>query len=246
MLAEQTKPATYDIEWEVESFHWWFFVRRKLLKTLLSSLNISKNCIALDVGCGTGANLGILEAAGFNVVGLDRSSYALSLTQKKINCPLVNGDLSGLPMRAESVGLIVAMDILEHLEDDLNGIKEFYRVIRNGGTLIVTVPAFKFLKGIQDIVTGHKRRYSKQEILSKMEQGGFEILRHSYFNFFLFFPILIGRRIINLLGLKVKSENKMNFPIINFFLKAIFSIEPYTLRCFSFPFGVSILCIAKK
>ncbi len=246
MLEEQSKHVAYDIEWEVETFHWWFFVRRSLLKVLLSFLTVSKNCITLDIGCGTGANLKILEAAGYNVVGLDRSRYALSLTKKKINCPLVNGDLYGLPIRGGSVGLIVAMDILEHLEDDLNGIKEFYRVLRNGGALIVTVPAFKFLGGTQDIVTGHKRRYSRQEILSKIEQGGFEILRHSYFNFFLFFPILIGRRIINLLGLKVKSENKINFPIINFFLKAIFRIEPYILKRFSLPFGVSILCIARK
>ncbi len=246
MLAEQTKRVAYDIEWEVESFHWWFFVRRKLLKAILSFANISKNRIALDIGCGTGANLRILEAAGFDVVGLDRSSYALSLTKKKINCPLVNGDLNGLPMRAESVGIIVAMDILEHLEDDVGGIREFYRVLRSGGVLIVTVPAFNFLKGIQDIVTGHKRRYLRHEILNKIEQGGFEILRHSYFNFFLFFPILIGRRMISVLGVKVKSENRINFPIINFFLKTIFCIEPYLLRYFSFPFGVSILCIAKK
>ena len=246
MSDEQTKDVTYDIEWEVESFHWWFFVRRKLLKSLLSSLNVSKNCITLDIGCGTGANLRILGATGFNVIGLDRSIYALSLTQKRINSPLINGDLNGLPIRAESVGLIIAMDILEHLENDIDGIKEFYRVLKKGGNLILTVPAFKSLWGIQDIVTGHKRRYSRQEILNKLKQGGFEILRYSYFNFFLFFPILISRRMINLLGLKIESENKINFPIINFYLKAIFYLEPHILRYFSFPFGVSIFCIAKR
>ena len=163
MTESQIKETPYDIELRVESFHWWFVVRRKLLKSLLSSLNVTKDCITLDIGCGTGANLKILGSTGFNVIGIDRSIYALSLIQRNINFPLINGDLNGLPIRPESVGLIVAMDILEHLENDLNGISEFYQALKKGGLLILTVPAFGFLWGIQDIVTGHKRRYSKNQ-----------------------------------------------------------------------------------
>jgi SAM-dependent methyltransferase len=246
MTESQIKETPYDIELRVESFHWWFVVRRKLLKSLLSSLNVTKDCITLDIGCGTGANLKILGSTGFNVIGIDRSIYALSLTLKRINFPVINGDLNELPIRPESVGLIVAMDILEHLENDLNGISEFYQALEKGGLLILTVPAFGFLWGIQDIVTGHKRRYSKKDILNKLREEGFDILRSSYFNFFLFFPILLTRRIIQLLGLKIDSENKINFPLFNFFLKTIFSLETFTLRFFSFPFGVSIFCVAKK
>jgi hypothetical protein len=96
------------------------------------------------------------------------------------------------------------------------------------------------------VVTGHKRRYSRKEILIKLRRGGFEILRSSYFNFFLFLPILLARRLISLLGLKIKSENEINSALINAFLKAIFSLELYILKYFSFPFGVSIFCIARK
>jgi len=166
--------------------------------------------------------------------------------KKKINFPLINGDLNELPIRPESVGLILAADTLEHLENDLNGIFEFYQALKKGGLLILTVPAFSFLWGIQDIVTGHKRRYLKKDILNKLERGGFDILRSSYFNFFLFLPILLTRRIIPLLGLKIDSENKINLPLINFFLKTIFSLELYLLKYVSFPFGVSIFCVARK
>ena len=83
------------------------------------------------------------------------------------------------------------------------GINESYRVLSEGGIFILTVPAFKFLWGIQDMVTGHKRRYSRREIMNKLKEAGFDILKSSYFNFFLFFPILIARRMIQLLG----SEN---------------------------------------
>ena len=240
------QPTSYDVENKVESFHWWFVVRRKLLASILSSIHVPTNSLTLDIGCGAGSNLKVLSSAGINAIGLDRSIYALSLISKKLEVPLLNGDLNELPLRLNSVGLIVAMDILEHLDDDTGGIIEFYRVLSNGGMLIVTVPAFKFLWGIQDEVTGHKRRYLRKEITNKLREVGFEILKASYFNCFLFVPILIGRRVIRFLGLRVESENKINSPLINLVLKTIFSFEPYILKYLSFPFGVSILCIAKK
>jgi len=239
-------PTPYDVESKVESFHWWFVVRRKLLHSILSSVKILKNCAVLEVGCGTGANLRTLGSAGIYGIGLDRSVYALTLVKSKENLPLLAGDLNNLPIKTKSVGLIIAMDIFEHLEDDRKGIVESYRVLSEGGILILTVPAFKSLRGVQDVVTGHKRRYSRKKITRKLRQEGFAILKSSYFNFFLFFPILIARRMIYLLGLKIESENEVNFPLINFFLKAIFSLEVYALKYLSFPFGVSILCIAKK
>lgn len=240
------KPTPYDIEAKVESFHWWFVVRRKVLNTILSSIRILPECPILDIGCGVGCNLPVLESHGLNVFGLDRSFYALSLAPKKFKSSLINGDLNQLPFKPNSIGIIVAMDILEHLEDDMNGIHELYKALKKGGILFLAVPAFSFLWGIQDEVTGHKRRYLKKEISNKLRQGGFEILKSSYFNFFLFFPILFGRRLIHFLGLKIESENEINSPLINFFFKMIFSIEPYILRHFSFPFGVSFFCIARK
>jgi SAM-dependent methyltransferase len=236
----------YDVESEVENFHWWFVVRRKLLKSILSSINIQKNTITLDIGCGTGSNLKALVSAGLDVIGLDQSLYALTLVKEKGDYSLITGDINRLPLKTKSIGLIIAMDILEHLDDDSSGIIESFRILSDGGILIVTVPAFKFLWGIQDIVTGHKRRYSRREIMNKLKAAGFDILKSSYFNFFLFFPILIARRIIQLLGLKIRSENEVNSPSLNFIFKAVFSLEPYLLKYFSFPIGVSILCIARK
>jgi SAM-dependent methyltransferase len=236
----------YDVESGVENFHWWFVVRRKLLKSILSSINIQKNTITLDIGCGTGSNLKALVSAGLDVIGLDQSLYALTLVKEKGDYSLMTGDINRLPLKTKSIGLIIAMDILEHLDDDSSGIIESHRVLSDEGILIVTVPAFKFLWGIQDIVTGHKRRYSRREIMNKLKAVGFDILKSSYFNFFLFFPILIARRIIQLLGLKIRSENEVNSPCLNFIFKTVFSLEPYLLKYFSFPIGVSILCIARK
>jgi SAM-dependent methyltransferase len=242
----EKNPTPYDIEDKVESFHWWFSGRRKLLRYLLLSTNINFKERAIDLGCSIGLNLRMISDFEIQAIGLDFSRYALSLAKSRLNLPLINGDLNQLPIRPKSIGLVIAMDILEHLDDDKNGIHEIYLALKEGGILILTVPAFKFLSGVQDVVAGHKRRYSRREIVIKLQHEGFEIVRFSYFNFLLFFPILIARRMIRLLGLKIRSENEVNCPLINFFLKAIFSFEIHALKLLSFPFGVSIFCIAKK
>ena len=246
MTRSQTKETLYDIDLKAEGFHWWFVVRGRILKFLLDSMEFPMNGWALDIGCSIGSTLGILSTTGIHPVGLDLSTYAISLAKRRVNLPFINGDLKQLPVRSNSLNLIVAMDVLEHLENDFDGIHELYRVLKNGGTLILTVPAFKSLWGLQDVLTGHYRRYSLNELSTKLRQAGFDILRSSYFNFLLFFPILLGRRLIRLLGLKLKSENEVNFPLLNFFLKTIFSIETRILKYFSFPFGVSILCVTTK
>lgn len=202
--------------------------------------------MVIDVGCGVGSNLPLLKSMGFKVVGIDSECYSLSFAKNLSGTLLINGDVLKLPVKSNSIELVIATDILEHLDDDSMGIKEIHRTLRREGKVILTVPAFKSLWGIQDVVGMHKRRYSKNEFLRKIEREGFIVLKSSYFNFFLFFPIFLGRRLIRLLGVKIESENKINSPLINFFLKTLFSIEPYILKYFSFPFGVSVFCIARK
>ena len=240
------KKITYDIEWNLERTHWWFSGRRRLLKFLLSYLNIQKDSTVIDVGCGVGSNLPLLKSMGLKVIGIDSESYSLSFAKNLSGTLLINGDVLRLPVKSNSIGLVIATDLLEHLDDDSMGIKEIHRTLTREGKVILTVPAFKSLWGIQDVVGMHKRRYSKNEFLRKIEREGFIVLKSSYFNFFLFFPIFLGRRLIRLLGVKIDSENKINSPLINFFLKTLFSIEPYILKFFSFPFGVSVFCVARK
>ena len=246
MNSHRTQGHPFDIDSRVESFHWWFAGRRKLLSSLLSSVPLSRGALALDVGCGVGSNLATLTSMGLRVVALDLSFEALLLAQKRYKSSFINANLNQLPILPNSVGLILATDILEHLQDDLAGIISLRHPLREEGILIVTVPAFRFLWGIQDRVTGHQRRYDRKEIVDKLERGGFEVLRSSYFNIFLFFPIFIARGIMRFVKPKIPSENVLNTPILNSLLKAVFSIEPFLLKYLSFPFGVSIFCVARK
>jgi SAM-dependent methyltransferase len=236
----------FDLEFEITEFHWWFVARRKILTFLLSSVNPYAKGPVLDIGCGVGSNLPVLVTHGLNALGLDRSLYALTLASTRFRIALMNGDVAQLPIRPGSIGLIIATDVLEHLENDSKAIRQMYQTLMEGGVLIVTVPAFGFLWGTQDTVTGHRRRYRRHEVLHKLRQQGFDIVRSSYFNFFLFFPILIGRLLVRVFRLKLESENMINSPWLNAFLREIFSFEPYLLKHISFPFGVSIFCVAQK
>lgn len=241
------KKITYDIEWDLERSHWWFVGRRKLLKLLLAPLDLQEDFQIIDIGCGVGSNLGLFRSMGYRTIAVDAEIYSLELAKKSFSDAIfINGDLQSLPIKSGSIGLIIAMDILEHLDEDAAGIKEIHRALVDGGKAIITIPAFKSLWGVQDIAGMHRRRYRRREFEKKMKAEGFTIIRSSYFNFILFFPIFLARRLIRLLGLRIESENNINFPLINFFLKVIFSVEPYFLKYFSFPFGVSIFCIVKK
>ncbi|MGB9592232.1 MAG: class I SAM-dependent methyltransferase [Candidatus Kryptoniota bacterium] len=236
----------YDSESDIEMHHWWFSIRRKLLRSILRAAVPQTGIVCVDVGCGVGSNIPVLYEAGLHVVGLDRSLDYLKLASRRCKVPLVNADLLTLPFRSNSIPLMIAMDVLEHIDDDIQGIVELSRCLVPGGILIVTVPAYEFLRGVQDIVTHHKRRYTRGEIVRKLNAGGFVVTRSSYFNFFLFFPTLVARRLIRLLELRIETENNVNAPGLNFLLKTIFWLEPIILRQFSLPFGVSVLCVAKK
>jgi SAM-dependent methyltransferase len=217
-----------------------------LLGFLLSSISVPDGSLALDVGCGVGSNLDVFTGRGLTIFGMDLSFEAIRFAKQRHKSGFIRGNISRLPVRAQSFGLIIAMDILEHLQDDIAGITSLHNALKDKGILILTVPAFQFLWGIQDIVTGHERRYSRNQLIHILRQGGFEILRSSYFNFFLFFPILAARVIMRLIRPRIPSENIVNTPMINYLLKTIFSIEPFLLKYVSFPFGVSIFCVARK
>jgi len=172
--------GSYEVEWRLNRFHWWFVGRRRLIRSLLSRLDIRRDSTVLDIGCGVGSNLSLLRLMGFNVIGIDSEIYALSLARKNVSAvPLVNGDLVRLPILTNSIGLIVATDVLEHLGNDTLGLQEIYRTLERGGKVLITVPAFNFLWGIQDDVSKHQRRYSKKHLLEEMEQQGLWLDRFS-------------------------------------------------------------------
>lgn len=241
------KTETYSLEKDIEETHWWFTGRRRLFARELLSLGLKRDCPTLDIGTSTGANLRLLRDQGFtNVKGIDPYDDAILACAEKGLGTVMKGDITALPVASGSVDLIMATDVIEHVDDDGLALREIERVLAPGGYVLLTVPAFQSLWGLQDEISLHKRRYRKSPLVDLVLASGLKPIRHYYFNFLLFGPIWVARQLIRLLPVKVKGENEVNSPLLNRILTAVFSLDVRIAPLLRPPFGVSIAILACK
>ncbi|MEZ5345632.1 MAG: class I SAM-dependent methyltransferase [Pyrinomonadaceae bacterium] len=248
-LPLEMQEHTYAIMNRVEDSHWWFVGRRAILESFLEKISselraANSELRFLDVGCGTGANLEMLAGFG-DAEGVDVSDDALEFCKAK-GLKTHKGLAEELPFEDESFDVVTALDVVEHLDDDIAGLKEMYRVLRSGGKTLIFVPAFMWLWGVQDDISNHRIRYTRKQIVERMEKAGFEVERATYANITFFSPILLGRTLMKLTGVKPESENNVNVAAFNGFFGKIFSAERFWLKRANFPFGVSIVLVGKK
>ncbi|MET0754061.1 MAG: class I SAM-dependent methyltransferase [Pyrinomonadaceae bacterium] len=248
-LSKEMQQHTYEIMNRVEDSHWWFVGRRAILEEFLRQIvrnpkSEIQNPKILDVGCGTGANLEMLASFG-KAEGVDVSDDALEFCKQK-GLKAHKGLAEQLPFEDESFDLVTALDVVEHLDDDVSGLKEMNRVLKPGGRTLIFVPAFMWLWGVQDDISNHRIRYTKKQIVERLEKAGFEIERATYANWTFFAPILAGRTLMKITGIKPESENNVNVSALNGIFGKLFSAERFWLKNFDFPFGVSIVITAKK
>lgn len=237
---------TYEIEDKVEQNHWWFHGRRKLFQSLIKRMKLSKSANILDVGSSAGTNLRMLKQEGFNnYKGLDISPESQRYCQLKEIGVVILGDIQADETGDCEYDLILATDVLEHLEKDNAALINIHKGLKKGGYLLITVPCFPILWGPQDIVSQHQRRYKKKALLKDLENCGFTLEKNFYFNFFLFAPILIIRKIL-IWRNKIVNENTINNGMTNQIMKLIFRIDCWLAERISFPFGVSLAIVAQK
>jgi SAM-dependent methyltransferase len=250
-LPREMQPHTYAIMREVEDTHWWFVGRRRIITFFVEQIcDVLRNegqsqPHILDLGCGTGGNLEILCRFG-RAEGVDISIEALDYCRARGLDNVRPGAAEMLPFEDEAFDLITGLDVVEHLDDDVGSLCEIRRVLRPGGRLLVFVPAFMFLWGVQDEVSHHRRRYTLPELKRKVRAAGLEVERTTYANVTFFLPTLIGRFLMRLVGFRPASESKINVGPLNSLLGRILGAETWWLRRLNFPFGVSIACVAKR
>ena len=237
---------TYAIEAQVEATHWWFVARRKLLADLIVRYRVPADAGVLDIGTGTGTNLRLLRELGFaNRRGIDTSEEAIRWCAEKGLGKVQQGDISALPFGDGQFGLVLATDVIEHVDDDLRAMAEVRRVLAPGGVAIVTVPAFQSLWGLQDEVARHKRRYRLKSLRQLLQDSGLACVESFYFNYLLLVPIWVARQLIRRAGLKLHSENQLNTPLLNRLLTWIFLADVATAGVIHPPAGVSIAAVAR-
>jgi SAM-dependent methyltransferase len=227
--------------------HWWFVGRRSLFRRILYSRGLSARMHVLDVGVSSGTNLRMLaqEAPGA-ALGLDVSLIAARICYDQGLGPVVVGDAARMPLGADQFDVVMATDVIEHLDDDRAALAEIYRVLKPGGTAIITVPAFMSLWGLQDIVSSHRRRYRLPALLRSIRASGLEVETSYYFNFLMFGPIWLARQVIRLLRIDLESENQVNHPVLNRVMVKVFLCDLWLAERVRPSFGVSALAVCRK
>ncbi len=181
--------------------------------------------------------------------GVDVDHEAVGYCRERGLDVVVQASGEHLPFPNESVDVATMLDVLEHIADERETLAEVTRVIRPGGHLLVSVPAYRFLWGAQDDVSMHQRRYSAGLLRQRIEDAGLVVRRLTFFNTLLFAPIA-GIRLTRRLVPALRSEKSdFNFPSpgpLNRTLTRVFGLESRLVARANLPFGVSILCLAQR
>jgi SAM-dependent methyltransferase len=155
----------------LEDDHWWFRERRHLIARAIEGLSPSR---ALDIGAGAGGNTRVLEAAGWKATALEVSDAGVELARAR-GLDAVQGDARAIPFPNDHFGLLVAYDVLEHIEQDDQVVAEIARVVRPGGRVLIAVPADPSLWSAHDDAVGHVRRYTRAELVALFDNQRFRV-----------------------------------------------------------------------
>lgn len=246
----------YDQLADVGDVHWWFEGRRQIVEAVLRDALGSPPPDAdapprriLELGCGTGAMLGMLTRFG-TVSALEMYPDAVEFCRSKY-ADDVDVQLGSIPDDVPCDGdldLVAAFDVIEHLEDDAGALRSMRAALRPGGLLVLTVPAFPFLWGRQDVLSHHYRRYRLRQLRGALLSGGFEIERTTYFNTWLFpaaAAVRVSRRLFGRHA-DAGSDLDTSSPRADRVLTRVFASERHVLRRRSLPVGVSLLALARR
>ena len=243
----------YDALERVEREHWFYKGKRQLTRWWIDReapmLNSGDRIV--DAGAGTGELVrelsGVYQHRGVSVVGIEFAEEARRLARERKGTELLSGSILDLPLNDQTSKVTIALDVLEHVENDRLAFSELLRITETGGIVIINVPAYMSLWSDWDVSLGHFRRYTKTMMRATMAQHtrDFDILYFDYINAFAFLPIWAYRKAAKMFKLTSRAEDvipsaKMNNMLLKFF------VEPAKTQWFHPPFGVSLFCVLRK
>lgn len=244
----------------LEKSHWWFQGRRAIFFAVLDRFMLGSgagngrkpDATILDIGCGMGGMLPGLARYG-RAVGFDMSAESLFHCQERGFTELALGDGYHLPFADHAFDLVTFFDCIEHIDDDRAVLREASRVVKPGGLVMVTVPAYQFLYSDNDVVAHHKRRYTARELKGKLGEAGLGPEKTSYYNTILFpiiVPLVLLKKLkMRLFGVPEQPRSNISYSIprsLNRVLSSTFCSERVPMRRISYPVGHSLLCVARK
>ncbi len=233
---------------EHEANYWWHVGRLRIIETsIMRFATKRRNLKILNVGCGTGGTIDMLEQFG-TVDNVDVSDDAIAFMKQRGYKRIKKVKGIKLPFKDKAYDIVAAFDVLEHIKDDSAALKEWKRVLKDDGAVILTVPAYSWLWSDHDVSLHHFRRYTVGRLKSVVAIAGLKAVKRSYAIVFSL-PMVVGFRFLNkLLGRKTDSETSY-VPVPDFinslFIKILF-IEAWLHRYIRFWFGTSVIATLKK
>jgi SAM-dependent methyltransferase len=237
--------AVYDRMAEIDEDHWWFTSRRKIIDQIIrKQVQPAPQARILEVGCGTGSNLALLQRFG-RVEAIEPDDAARKLAGLRGGVEVMDGMLpDGVTLDDAAYDLIVMLDVLEHIPDDGSALRALRPKLRRGGKILLTVPAVPWLWSAHDVAHHHERRYTASSLAKVVRASGYRIRYESHFNTILFPLIAMARGLGKLTG-REGGDDAMPPPALNRIFGALFAAESAWVGRFSFPIGVSLGLVAE-
>ena len=237
-------PEEFKLMDAIEDSHWWFVGKRLLLSSLLD--RHARAGTLLDLGCGTG---GVLRDVGEHrlALGVDGAMDGLRACRRKGLTNVVCADLANMPFVRGDCEVLLALDVIEHLDDDVGFLREAGKLCPPGGTLIISTPAYQWLWSKHDEAFDHRRRYTARGLERVLAAAGLAVERITYTNTLLF-PVAAVWRLLSRAGLGRFAPRNDFWPVpawLNRILVAVYSVEARLLRRIDLPFGLSVVAVAR-
>lgn len=238
--------AVYERMNELETRHWWFVSRRKVIAALIDrTVKIHSDMAILEAGCGSGGNLLTLARYGH----VDAFEYDPTARQKAIEKTRVDVRFGALPDEVPFDGrlydLIGLFDVLEHVDADVASLAALRDRLSDQGMILVTVPAFPWLWSQHDETHHHMRRYTRASLAEAARRAGLRVRYASYFNFFLFPAAIVLRTFKRITGSKT-PDDAMPGRVSNIILSTIFGFERHLIGRIRMPVGLSLAVVLEK
>jgi len=244
-------PEEYARLEEVEVTHWFYAGKRRIVFDSLRQLGaLHAEAVLIDCGAGTGRF--VQEAArSCTAIAVDDHDESLEMARKRLGEEAVRrGSCTALPFADASADIVTALDVIEHVADDRRAVDEMLRILKPGGVMVITVPAFQSLWSDWDVALHHFRRYRRSGLHALLSEAGLEVVRCDYINVLAFPAVWVLRKWRTWFPPRSsdngpRAEERIPPPWLNRLLSACF-VFPAVQTAISFPFGVGLLAVARR